>query len=107
MYIEKNEKKIYFQDYTKFWDRLKGLMFVLEPIQTGIRFPHCNSIHTYFMCQRIDIIMTDKDHKIIKMYPNFKSEKIILPKRKVYYTYELPLSTCQLFTIGETISIKE
>lgn len=82
-------------------------MFEIEPIIVGKRFPKCNSIHTYFMFQRIDVIMTDKDNKIIKMYPNLKSERMILPKRGVYYTYELPLGTCDNYKIGDILKIKE
>ena len=100
-------KKIEIINYTSFWKRLKGFMFQLEPIKQGIRFPKCRSIHTYFMFQNIDVIMTDKENKIIKMYPNLRSEKIILPKRKVYYTYELPVGVCNFYDIGDTLRIKE
>lgn len=107
MYIQKNNKKIYFENCTTFLDRLIGFMIKIEPISTGKRFPKCNSIHTFFMFQPIDIIMTDKNHKIIKMYESLSTEKIILPKKNVYYTYELPLNTCKLFTINEILNIKE
>ncbi|MCI8567953.1 MAG: hypothetical protein HFG48_01385 [Bacilli bacterium] len=107
MYIQKNNKKIYFENCTTFFDRLIGFMIKIEPISTGKRFPKCNSIHTFFMFQPIDIIMTDKNHKIIKMYESLSTEKIILPKKNVYYTYELPLNTCKLFTINEILNIKE
>lgn len=107
MYILKDKQKIYFEDCHTFLNRLIGFMLKLEPITVGKRFPKCNSIHTFFMFQPIDIIMTDKNNKIIKMYESFSSEKIILPKKNVYYTYELPLNSCKLFTINETLNIKE
>lgn len=107
MYILKNKEKIYFDDCITFFDRLVGFMLKFEPITTGKRFPKCKSIHTIFMFQPIDVIMTDKNNKIIKMYEALATERIILPKKNVYYTYELPLNTCKLFTIDETLNIKE
>lgn len=107
MYIKINNKKILFHDCTSFLQRLKGYMFKLEPIEEGLRFPKCKSIHTYFMCQNIDIIMTDKDHIIKKLYPNFTSERIILPKRKVYYTYELPVGSIRDLKVGDKLKVIE
>lgn len=107
MYLICNKKKIEIEDCTTFFKRLKGFMFQMDPIKSGKRFPKCNSIHTYFMFQRIDVIMTDKNNRIIKMYPNLRSEKMILPKKKVYYTYELPLGTCENYKIGDVLIIKE
>lgn len=107
MYLICNKNVIEFEDCTTFLSRLKGFMFQLRPIEKGKRFPKCNSIHTFFMFQKIDVIMTDRDNKIIKMYPNLRSERMILPKRKVYYTYELPLGTCRNYEIGNALKIEE
>lgn len=76
---------------TKFFDRLKGLMFKKNIIP--LCFPKCNSIHTFFMFKCIDIIMTDKDNKVLYIYRNLKPFRIILPKKNVYYTYEFPINT--------------
>lgn len=107
MYVKINNKRIPVHDCTSFIQRIKGYMFKLEPIEEGLRFPKCKSIHTYFMCQNIDIIMTDKDHIIKKLYPNFTSERIILPKRKVYYTYELPVGSIRDLKIGDKLNVIE
>lgn len=107
MYLQCNQNKIEIEDCVAFFSRLKGFMFQSSPIQIGKRFPKCNSIHTFFMFQKIDVIMTDKMNKIIKMYPNLKTNKIILPKKDVYYTYELPLETCKYYQIGDYLKIKE
>ena len=88
--------------YIKFKDRVIGLMFKRKKIDYGICFPKCNSIHTFFMFQPIDVVMTDINHKILYIYPNFKPWKIILPKKNVYYTYELPLGSCDNLKINET-----
>ncbi len=76
--------------YTKFFNRLFGLAFIKEKIDYGICFPKCNSIHTFFMKQEIDVVMTDINNNVLYMYDNLKPNKIILPKKNVYYTYELP-----------------
>lgn len=88
--------------YTKFKDRLLGLMFKKQKIDFGICFPKCNAIHTFFMFQSIDVVMTDINHKILYIYPNLKPWKIILPKKNVYYTYELPLGSTQNLKVNQT-----
>ncbi|MDD6224006.1 MAG: hypothetical protein PUB18_03305 [bacterium] len=107
MYVIIQGKRIPFRDSVKFLERFKGFMFVLKPIEVGLRFPKRCFLHTYFICQDIDIIMTDKNHKIIKLYPNFASERIIFPKRGVYYTYELPCGSIQKLKVGDILKVKE
>lgn len=107
MYVVIDKKKIKVKECTGFFHRLKGLMFKLEPIEEGLRFSKCRSIHTYFLFQNIDVIMTDKDNNIIKLYPNLTSERIILPKRKVYYTYELPLGSIQNLKVKDKLKVIE
>lgn len=107
MYLSCNEKKIRIEDCTTFCKRLIGFMFQKKEIKDGKRFPKCNSIHTFFMFQKIDVIMTNKNNKIIKMYPNLKSWRILFPKKNVYYTYELPLETCKHYIIDDILIIKE
>lgn len=107
MYVVINKVKIPLKDCLTFKERFKGYMFKLDKITEGLRFPHCRSIHTYFMCQNIDIIMTDKDNIIKRIYPNFGSEKIIFPKKNVYYTYELPVGCAYYLKIGDKLKIVE
>lgn len=107
MYLKCNKQNIIIDDCTTFFSRLIGFMFKIKTIKIGKRFPKCNSIHTFFMFQKIDVIMTDKDNKIIKMYPNLKTWKVILPQKNVYYTYELPIWVCEYYKIGDTLKIKE
>ena len=99
------DKKIEFSDCNSFGKRLVGFMFRLEPIKEGLRFPNCNSIHTIFMCQPIDVIMTDQNDEILYLYPNLKSERVILPKKKVYYTYELPVGSVQNLKVGDFLPV--
>lgn len=76
---------------TTYKDRLLGFMFK-KNINKILCFPKCNSIHTFFMMTNIDVIMTDKDNKILYIFKNLKPFKFILPKKDVYYTYELPIN---------------
>lgn len=93
MYLQVKRKKIKLIELTKFWDRFKGLKFILEPINYGLRFPKKRFVTTNFLCQRIDIVLTDKEDNILYIYENMKTEKYIFPKKKVYNVYFLPLNT--------------
>ena len=88
-----------------FFNRLKGFMFT-KNINISLCFPKCNSIHTFFMLKPIDVIMTDKNYKILYIFKNLKPFKIILPKEDVYYTFELPINTFN-FKINEKIKVKK
>ena len=103
MYIEKNNKKIKVYILKNIFKRFKGFMFK-KNINYGLCFPKCNCIHTFFMKENIDVYMTDKDNKVLYIYKDLKKNKIILPKRKVYYTYELPVNVFN-FEINEKIRL--
>lgn len=88
-----------------FKDRLLGLMFKKEKIDYCLCFPKCNSVHTFFMMQNIDIIMTDKNNKIIYIFNSVKPWKIILPKKGIYFTYEFRTNHINP-KIGDYLKIK-
>lgn len=105
MYLIIKNKKIFIKKCDHFFSKLRG--FTLKKnINYGIRLKKCNSIHTFFMKEKIDIIMTDKNNKVIKVYNNLKKNKIILPQKNVYYTYELP-NNYNDYKIGDTLNINE
>lgn len=81
-----------------FYTRFFGLMGK-KNITYGLCFPKCNSIHTFFMKEKIDVIMTNKNHQVIYIRRSVKKNKIILPVSGGYYTYELPA--------GSTPSLQE
>ena len=85
-----------------FFNRFKGFMFT-KNINYGLCFPKCNSIHTIFMFKPIDVIMTDKDYKVLYIFKNVKPYRIILPKKNVYYTFEFPINKLD-FKINEKIN---
>lgn len=101
--IVKN-KNIKLKEMNTFYLRFKGLM-LKKNIKESVIFK-TNSIHTMFCLEPIDIIMTDKDFNILYIYPNFKPFKIILPKKRVNYTIELPKNTIKKLDIKEKDKLK-
>lgn len=105
MYIKIKNRKIPIEIKTTLKEKIKSFRFKLTKIDYGLCFPKKRRINTYFYCQNVDIIMTDKKQKIIKMFPNQRSEKYIRGNKKVYYTYVLPTTICNVFDIGDTLPI--
>lgn len=86
-----NNNKINITECKTFTSRLLGFMFK-KNIDKALLFNHCNSIHTFFMKKNIDVIMCDKTNNILYYYNNLPKNKIILPKKNVYKTIELPVN---------------
>ena len=101
-----NNKDIDLYECKSFFSRLKGFMFTRN-IDKALLFDKCNSIHTFFMKQEIDVIMTDKNNKIVKIFKNLKPNRIILPQKNVYYTYELPVGVSNFYKVNDILEIKE
>jgi uncharacterized membrane protein (UPF0127 family) len=50
------------------FSRMKGLMFSLElPDCDGFLIAPCNSIHTFFMLYKLDVVFLDKNFVVIKV----------------------------------------
>ena len=82
-------KEINLIECKTFYTRLMGFMFKRN-IDYAILFNNCNSIHTFFMKENIDVIFCDKDNNILYFYKDLKKNKVILPKKNVYKVYETP-----------------
>lgn len=104
MKVIKDEKILEIKYCNNFFNRLLGLMFK-KNINECLCFPKCNSIHTFFMLKKIDVIMTNKEYKILYIYKNVKPYRIILPKKDVYYTFEFPVNKFN-FKINEKIKVE-
>ncbi len=89
-YIRNGKNKIKFKTVTSFKDRIKGFRFYLYPIKEGLCYPKKKMINTYFLCQKVDIVVTDKENNILAIYPSIKTECFIRPRLKAYYIYLLP-----------------
>ncbi len=104
MYIKINNKKLNIKEYKKIKDRFKSFKFFLYNIDFGIKLPNKKIASTYFFCQRIDICFTDKDDKILYLYNNVKSEKLII-KLKAKNIYYFPKDTNKYLKVGEKLKI--
>ena len=83
------DKEIKLIECKTFFKRLKGFMFE-QNIEIALLFNKCNSIHTFFMKENIDVIMCDGENNIIYHYKNLTKNKIILPKKNIKKVYETP-----------------
>lgn len=101
-----NKKKLNIVEKNSFFEKLKGIKFVLEPIKDAYRFKS-HYANTYFLFQRVDIIMTDENNKVLYIYPNCKTEKLIFPKFNVKYVYFLPLETTKDLEINQILKISK
>lgn len=107
MKLTVDKKKIELEICTHFWNRFLGFMFQKKKIEKGKCFPRCNAIHTFFMTQNIDLILCDRKNIVRKTYSNFSKNRILLPQKRIYYIYELPLETAKYFAIGDQIHLEE
>lgn len=94
MRILMDQKEQKFTLCTSFKKRFIGLMGK-KNIQDIYVFPGCNGIHTFFMKEPIDVVLLKKDGTIIQKLHKVKPWRMILPKKGVYWTIELPQKTLQ------------
>ena len=98
-----NDQKFNLDIANTFTKRLIGLMGKRN-INKGIFFPKTRSIHTFFMKDYIDIIMINKNYKIVYFKKNLKKNKIII-KKEAYHTIELPKDSINNIKIGDKLTI--
>lgn len=91
-----------------FSKRLKGLIGKTN-INYGMLFPKCNSIHTYFMKENIDIIGLDENNEVIYKYQNLEPNRIIKVKHPQNKTsiLELPLNASQKIKFGSILIFED
>ena len=97
-------KEIELRECKSFLSRLLGFMFK-KNINSSLLFDRCNSIHTFFMRETIDVIMCDKDNIILFYYNNLPKNRIIWPKKGVAKVYETPSGYFDI-EIGKKMIIK-
>ena len=97
-----NKKEIELEIANTFFKKLKGFMGK-KNIHTCLRFK-TNSIHTFFMKENIDVLLCDKNNKILYFYHNLSKNKIILPKKKVTKVFELPVDYFNI-KLNDTVKI--
>ena len=101
MYLKTNKNKYDIIIATNFSKRLMGLMGKTN-IDYGMLFPKCNSIHTYFMKENIDIIGLDENNEVIYKYENLDKNRIIKINYDIKKTsiLELPANSSKKIKIG-------
>jgi hypothetical protein len=105
VYLKIKKKKLEIKELNSFKEKIKSLRFVLKTIDYGVRLKKKKWVNTYWFCQRVDIIATNKENKILAIYNDIRSEKIFFPKRKTYYIYYLPVNSSNDFKVGEKLPI--
>lgn len=104
MKLYHSNKEIILKECKSFKSRLMGFMFKKE-FDYALLFDNCNSIHTFFMKRNIDVIMCDKNNKVLYFYPNLDKRKIILPKKNVKKVIETPSNYFDI-KINDKLKIK-
>lgn len=98
-----NQEKFNIDVADTFKKRLLGLMGK-QNIKKGLFFPKTRSIHTFFMKEDIDIIMIDKNNKVVYFKKNLSRNKILI-KKKAYHTIELPHNSLKNIELGNQVLI--
>lgn len=77
-----------------------------KKIDTVLLFPHCNAIHTFFMKQKIDVVMIDQNNKVLYCYPHVSPYRILLPKKGVFQVLEFPADE-NPYRAGDVIELEK
>lgn len=104
MKLSDGKKELELINCKSFYKRLKGFMFE-KNINNALLFDKCNSIHTFFMRENIDVILCDGNNTILYFYKNLSKNKIILPKKNVRRVFETPSNYFDM-EIGKKMIIK-
>lgn len=99
-----NQSYIKIVEAITFKERLYGLMGKVE-IDYGMLFSKCNSIHTFFMKENIDVIGLNEKNEVIFIEQNCGKNKIIkihAPLKKTSIL-ELPTPTGSSIHLGERL----
>ena len=108
MNLKINNKKMPIKKATSLKMRLFGLMGQKD-IKEGILFPKCNSIHTFFMKEEIDVIGLNEENQVIYIYRNVPKNKIVKVSNEPKKTsiLELPKDTSKDLVIGSVLNFQE
>ncbi len=105
MYIKINGKQLKLEERNSFKERFISLKFNFNKLDYAIKFPNKKFISTVFFVQRVDIVLTDKDDKIIYLEEDVRSEKYYIHKKNTCNVYLLPLGYAKHLAIGDIINI--
>lgn len=108
MKLSINKQIIPIETALHFSTRFKGLMGK-KNIQYGMLFPACNSIHTFFMKEEIDVVGLNQNNEVIFIERNCQKNKIIQIHTPIKKTsiLELPKNTSFSLKIGDVLHFIE
>jgi len=108
MYLKTNKTKYEIVVADSFYKRLTGLIGK-KNIDYGMLFPKCNSIHTYFMKESIDVVGLDENNEVIYKYENLDKNRVIKINNEVKKTsiLELPANASKRIKIGTILLFNE
>ncbi len=96
---------MYIKIANNFKDKLIGLMGQTN-IDYGLLITNCKSIHTYFMKESIDVLLLDKDNRILMINRNIKPNKILIFKsKKRTNILELPNNSSLKLNVNDIIDL--
>ncbi|MCE5329146.1 DUF192 domain-containing protein [bacterium] len=76
-----------------FFEKLFGLIFRNLKVNQGFLIKDCNSIHTFWMRYKIDLLFLNKNNEIVRLYENFKQFRVTPVVKYADKVIELPAST--------------
>ncbi len=105
MYLKINKQKYNIIIANSFYKRLTGLMSK-KNIDYGMLFPKCNSIHTFFMKENIDIVGINENNEVIYKYENLDKNRIIKINNNIKKTsiLEMPAFSTKKIKIGSILT---
>ncbi len=108
MILKTNKQKYEIVLANSFYKRLTGLIGQ-KNIDYGMLFPKCNSIHTYFMKENIDVIGLDENNEVIYKYENLDKNRVIKINYDTKKTsiLELPANSTKKIKIGTILLFEE
>lgn len=106
--LKTNKKEYPILIADSFYKRLTGLIGKTN-IDFGMLFPKCNSIHTYFMKENIDIVGLDENNEVIYKYENLDKNRVIKINYDLKKTsiLELPANSSKKIKIGTILIFNE
>lgn len=88
-----------------FKEKLIGLMNK-KNIDYGLLIENCKSIHTFFMLENIDILLLDKDNRVLMINRDIKPNKVLVFKNKKRTNIlELPSNSSLNIKVNDIIDI--
>lgn len=86
----------------KFFERFCGLMFKKQISDSDvIVFPRCNSIHTFFMRDCIDVIFVGQSGAVIRIVEGLKPWRLLWPQAKAQHCIEMSKQRAKALGIFE------